>query len=280
MPIFPVSVFPRQSVLQLAQPPHVAYEHLDWVPQRERWFEETTLVEGEAEKLCAMINLTPETADFAWLRFFYSLQDGNHQSYFHSLLSSGCEQLRLNGIEALFSLCQYGWFETMLRQNFFTKTSDIVSLFTDSPERQSAAPNQSAADISLISAEELPEISRLDHECFDQPWQMNQISLAACLKTADYATCLRLEGQIAAYQISHALLDQVHIGRLAVSPTKQHLGLASLLLADLLSHYAELGGCNFSVNTQSDNQASLSLYQKFGFRLTSHSFPVYKLSLF
>ncbi len=55
---------------QLANPPHVAYTHLDWLPPEERLQDESTFALEEGGQLRATVNLAPpETSDFAWLRF-------------------------------------------------------------------------------------------------------------------------------------------------------------------------------------------------------------------
>jgi L-amino acid N-acyltransferase YncA len=59
----------------------------------------------------------------------------------------------------------------------------------------------------------------------------------------------------------------------------QRRGLGSLIVADLIRRLKDKGIARLTVNTQSDNHASLALYQKMGFVLTGEKFPVYCFSV-
>jgi ribosomal protein S18 acetylase RimI-like enzyme len=55
----------------------------------------------------------------------------------------------------------------------------------------------------------------------------------------------------------------------------QGRGVGRALLGDLFSKLVNDGIYHLSVNTQSDNTVSLSLYQKMGFIRTGEQYPVY-----
>ena len=104
MLIRPAQDFLLSELRQLANPPHVAYTHLDWLAPEERLLDDSTFALEEDDRLCATISLAPETPDFAWLRFFFSLQDGKHQEHFGDLLNYGKKWLAQNKVNALYSL--------------------------------------------------------------------------------------------------------------------------------------------------------------------------------
>jgi ribosomal protein S18 acetylase RimI-like enzyme len=70
-----------------------------------------------------------------------------------------------------------------------------------------------------------------------------------------------------------------HLARLAVHPEFQRMGIAYSLVYDLLRQFDQQGFWRVTVNTQSDNQPSLSLYKQFGFKRTGEEIPVYDLIL-
>jgi ribosomal protein S18 acetylase RimI-like enzyme len=70
-----------------------------------------------------------------------------------------------------------------------------------------------------------------------------------------------------------------HLARLAVRPEYQGNGIGEALVRDMLSQFYRRGAQTVSVNTQKDNRASISLYQKAGFRLTGEEYPLYQISL-
>jgi ribosomal-protein-alanine N-acetyltransferase len=80
---------------------------------------------------------------------------------------------------------------------------------------------------------------------------------------------------VVGYQISTANPFGAHLARLAVRPDAQRRGLGSLIVTDLIRRLKNKGVSRLTVNTQSDNHASLALYEKMGFVLTGEKFPVY-----
>lgn len=274
MLIRPAQDFLLSELRQLANPPHVAYTHLDWLAPEERLLDDSTFALEEDDRLCATISLAPETPDFAWLRFFFSLQDGKHQEHFGDLLNYGKKWLAQNKVNALYSLSHQEWFENLLVRNGFERTGQIVTLTTGKPVLHpcNCDPNL----IQAISKEDIALISKLDAQCFSAPWQLNEASLRHCIAGADSATCIRLDGQAVAYQVSHVVFDHIHIARLAVHPDHRGKGYALSLLNSLIADFKNSGDYVFSVNTQQDNRASLTLYQSLGFKSHQESFPVYK----
>jgi ribosomal protein S18 acetylase RimI-like enzyme len=260
---------------QLANPPHVAYTHLDWLPPEERLQDESTFALEEGGQLRATVNLAPETSDFAWLRFFFSIQDGKHQEHFQDLLSYGRKCLAENKVHALYSLSHHDWFESLLIKNGFSKAKQIIALTTNKPTLKHH--DFDLGLIQTINAEDISLISHLDTQCFSAPWQLSRLSLRYCIGGADLATCIKLDGQAVAYQVSHVLFDHVHIARLAVHPDHRGKGYATTLLTHLVESFDTLGNYIFSVNTQEDNLASIGLYEKLGFQENQESFPVFKL---
>ena len=81
------------------------------------------------------------------------------------------------------------------------------------------------------------------------------------------------------YQISTGGGQRAHLARLAVHPAVQGQGAGRALLNDLFVQLIYMGISRLSVNTQSDNQASLSLYQRTGFVRTGEQYPVYTFDI-
>jgi len=77
------------------------------------------------------------------------------------------------------------------------------------------------------------------------------------------------------YQISTGGRMKAHLARLAVHPSVQGRGVGRALLGDLFTRLYQLGIPKLSVNTQNDNEASLSLYRRMGFLRTGEQYPVY-----
>jgi ribosomal protein S18 acetylase RimI-like enzyme len=83
------------------------------------------------------------------------------------------------------------------------------------------------------------------------------------------------ERGIVGYQLTTGGGQRAHLARLAVHPSVQGRGAGKTLLSDLLRALTQTGIFRLTVNTQSDNQTSLNLYQKMGFVRTGEQHPVY-----
>ena len=106
-------------------------------------------------------------------------------------------------------------------------------------------------------------------------WQNPLDALGKALPQATSATVMEDAQGLVGYQISTANPFGAHLARLAVRPDAQRRGLGSLIVADLIRRLKKKNVARLTVNTQSDNHASLALYEKMGFVVTGEKFPVY-----
>lgn len=148
--------------------------------------------------------------------------------------------------------------------------------------QRSCDPLDSIASIGSIEplrANEIEEVWQLDCHCFSPIWQISQKSLQNSVAHASYATTLKLEGKIYAYQISNEGNSFGHLSRLAVDPTRQRHGLGGSLLADLLRHFAQKGLESLQLNSHASATEAQSFYHSHNFVLEAGSTPVLALSL-
>ncbi|RME89858.1 MAG: GNAT family N-acetyltransferase [Anaerolineae bacterium] len=81
------------------------------------------------------------------------------------------------------------------------------------------------------------------------------------------------------YQISTQNALGAHLARLAVRPDVQGQGGGTALVSDLISRVLRKRLPRLTVNTQSNNHASLALYRKMGFVPTGERYPVFVYAL-
>ena len=79
---------------------------------------------------------------------------------------------------------------------------------------------------------------------------------------------------LAGYTAAHVIGDEGHIMRLAVHPALHGRGIGRTLLNGALAHCQEQGARTIVINTQDSNQASLRLYEGFGFRRVGRRVPL------
>jgi ribosomal protein S18 acetylase RimI-like enzyme len=133
----------------------------------------------------------------------------------------------------------------------------------------------SGIHIRKMTEDDLLQVEKTDAASFDPLWQNPLDTLRRALAQSLYATVAENENGIIGYQISTGGGQRAHLARLAVHPVVQGRGAGRALLSDLFRYIIYAGISRLSVNTQSDNQVSLSLYQRMGFIRTGEQYPVY-----
>jgi [ribosomal protein S18]-alanine N-acetyltransferase len=103
--------------------------------------------------------------------------------------------------------------------------------------------------------------------------------LEHAFRQAAIATVAEKDGLLVGYQISTANHSGGHLARLAVHPGYQGKGVGYTILRDLLAQFERRGARHVTVNTQDDNTASISLYEKAGFIATGENYQVYECNL-
>jgi ribosomal-protein-alanine N-acetyltransferase len=129
-------------------------------------------------------------------------------------------------------------------------------------------------EVRDMNPEDFQRVYEIDLGAFDLIWRNSMSQLRAAFREAHAATVVQKDGRVAAYQISTLNPQGGHLARLAVDPEFQNQGLATRLVADLLETFQEQGIVEVTVNTQSNNTASLDLYQKFGFTRQEEAYSV------
>jgi ribosomal protein S18 acetylase RimI-like enzyme len=169
------------------------------------------------------------------------------------------------------------WFQNLLAESGFESRQQIVLL--EWRYQPTAARETAGIRIRKMTEVDLPQVEKTDAASFDPLWQNPLDTLQRAYAQALYATVAENESGIIGYQISTGGGQRAHLARLAVHPAVQGQGAGRALLNDLFSFLTYMGISRLSVNTQSDNQASLNLYQRMGFVRTGEQYPVYTLDI-
>jgi ribosomal protein S18 acetylase RimI-like enzyme len=169
------------------------------------------------------------------------------------------------------------WFQNLLAQSGFENRQQIVLL--EWRYQPTTARETAGIRIRKMTEVDLPQVEKTDTASFDPLWQNPLDTLRRAYAQALYATVAENENGIIGYQISTGGGQRAHLARLAVHPAVQGKGAGRAVLNDLFVFLTYMGISRLSVNTQSDNQASLSLYQRMGFVRTGEQYPVYTLDI-
>ena len=226
-------------------------------------------------RIAATLACPPDPPSIFWIRLFA----------FHSSLSgpsawsplwdaTHCELVSLGGATVAAIVTQH-WFESILIENGFTLSQYIVLLEWI---RQPFKPYPAPAGITLrpMILDDLPRVAEVDAAAFEPLWQNSLPALSKAFSQAIYASVAENESGVVGYQLSTGNPFGAHLARLAVRPEAQGCGIASALISDLMDHVCRDENLSrITVNTQSNNTASLALYEKIGFRRTGEQYPIY-----
>lgn len=251
------------------------HRHLDWRSALEWLGSQNYWVLEEDGRIIAALACPEDPDHVAWIRLFSYHQNLNGFDTWSLLWeAAGRELLEAEPNVHITAIVTKQWFQTMLLSSGFEIKQNIVILqLSVKPVQYIPIPD--GIQIRPMQAVDISAVTQLDLSAFGEFWHNTFESIQRAYSQSLYATVAEdKSGSIIGYQISTGNMFGAHLARLGVGPEAQGRGVGKALVADLNQYLLENRINKLSVNTQSDNQASLSLYQKFGFVRTGEHFPV------
>jgi ribosomal protein S18 acetylase RimI-like enzyme len=129
--------------------------------------------------------------------------------------------------------------------------------------------------IRPMAMEDLPLLAAIEVAAFEPRWRHSAQDLQLAWRHAICFEVALLDGHPVAFQFSTGGDGNAHLSRMTVHPAQQGMGIGAALLASAVRSYQLQNISSVTLNTQADNLASRRLYERFGFRPTGHSYPVW-----
>ena len=254
------------------------HRHLDWRAPLDWLGSPYYWVVEESERIKAVLACPQDPAGVAWVRLFANARQLSLDDAWSVLWKAAQRDIAQHGDTTVALIAMHQWLSDLLIKNDFTHTQDIIMLEWKGED----VPEQSLPDgltVRAMQPGDLSEVAKLDAAAFMPLWQNPLDALERALPQATSATVLEDEQGLLGYQISTENPFGAHLARLAIRPDAQRRGFGSLIVSDLIRRLNDKGVARLTVNTQSDNHASLALYEKMEFVLTGETFPVYCFSV-
>jgi ribosomal protein S18 acetylase RimI-like enzyme len=254
------------------------HRHLDWRAPLEWLGSPYYWVLEDDGKVQAVLACPPSPDDVAWVRLFAHARQISLEDAWSALWDTAQRDIGEMGGATVALIAMHKWLKDLLVKNGFSQKQDIIMLEwkgSHPPERRMIE----GISIRKMQLSDLPEVAELDAFAFMPLWQNPLDALEKALPQATSATVAEDDQGLVGYQISTANPFGAHLARLAVRPDAQRRGLGSLIVTDLIGRLKKKNVARLTVNTQSDNHASLTLYEKMGFVVTGEKFPVYCISV-
>src|SRR4051794_38016726 len=122
----------------------------------------------------------------------------------------------------------------------------------------------SPPDISRLTYAALPQVIAIERRAFPTPWSLAMFVLELSKPSGVCLAALR-DGRLCGYVICSRYDTVWHIMNVAVDPDERRSGIATGLLAELVSRIDD-GHARFTLEVRQSNHAAIELYEKFGFR--------------
>jgi ribosomal protein S18 acetylase RimI-like enzyme len=253
------------------------HRHLDWRSPLEWLGAPFYWALDDSGQITAALACPPEKEGIAWVRLFVYSGRWSAENAWTMLWQTAREEIARAGGAKVAAIAIQPWFQNLLAGNGFENRQQIVLL--EWRYQPTAAREAPGIRIRRMTEVDLAEVEKTDAASFDPLWQNPLETLRRAYAQTLYATVAENENGIIGYQISTGGGQRAHLARLAVHPAVQGKGAGRALLNDLFVFLTHMGISRLSVNTQSDNQASLSLYQRMGFVRTGEQYPVYTFDI-
>ncbi len=127
--------------------------------------------------------------------------------------------------------------------------------------------------IRKMEAEDLERVKEIDRLSFSQPWPAQSFSFelknnpAAHMWVAE-ASHSPENREICAMIVIWLVIDEAHIGTIAVHPTYRRAGIATRLLKYALRSLQQAGASSVFLEVRRSNLSAQSLYENFGFTVS------------
>lgn len=249
------------------------HRHLDWRSPLEWLGAPFYWALDEGGQITAALACPEEIPGIAWVRLFVYGGRWSAENAWNLLWSTARREIEQAGGAKVAAIAIQPWFQEVLAEGGFENHQQIVLL--EWRYQPSAAREAEGIRIRKMTEADLPEVEKTDAASFDPLWQNPLETLRRAFAQAYYATVAENDNGIIGYQLSTGGGQRAHLARLAVHPVGQGKGVGGALLSDMFTYLTYTGIRKLSVNTQSDNRVSLSLYQRMGFVRTGEQYPVY-----
>lgn len=251
------------------------HRHLDWRDALEWLGVQPVWLLEDGKGIQAVMICSEDPSGTAWLRLFAVSFDQLLREAWDALFAKVKADFTSRPNPPLVAiLALQDWIAPLVAASGFQSHQKIVVLSFERSEPQ-AIPAPRDVTFRHMTKADLPAVAELDNLAFEPLWSLSEGDIFRAFERCQYSTLMVRDGQIVGYQMSTMNGFSAHLARLAVHPRCQRAGFATFLVAELLQHFlVDNHLWNVTVNTQSDNLASLALYERMGFRLTGESYPV------
>jgi ribosomal protein S18 acetylase RimI-like enzyme len=248
------------------------HRHLDWHSTLDWLGSQPFLMLKANNEIQAILAAPPDPPHTAWIHCFATRDNSVLDAAWKALFAEASITLAsLNAIPYAVGL--EDWFCTLLLNNGFQAKQNIVVLSWNHHVQPLGEASMNLLLRPMLESD-LHEVANVDAHSFEKQWVTSESSIRLAYLQCQHKTVAEIDGKLVGYELSTANQYSAHLARLAVLPEYRRGMIAKRLVTDMLHHFSRQGVLQVTVNTQSDNSASINLYKGLGFELTGETIPV------
>ena len=127
-------------------------------------------------------------------------------------------------------------------------------------------PEARGFSIDPMRREDVDHVLDIEREVFPVPWSRRAFLNEVEDRATSLARVARRNGRVIGYAIAWKVVDELHIGNLAVAPSERRRGTGRAILDHVLSEAGDLGLQYATLEVRVSNLAAIALYEACGFR--------------
>jgi ribosomal protein S18 acetylase RimI-like enzyme len=253
------------------------HRYLDWRDPLQWLGPQPFLLLEINHQLQAALACPLDPVNIAWVRLFTCSWELDLDIAWKILSTAAFQQLEeLGSNPHCYVLALEEWMDLLMRRYEYTKHQDLVIL---ARPLSALLQIQENPDIYIrkISESDLPEVEKIDAVSFEDLWVYSLPTLQLAYQQSDLTFLAEMAGMPVGYLFGTLSGSTAHLARIAVLSEYKRHQIASNLIKTFFTALHDCGINQVTLNTQSNNQASLALYDKMGFRRTGEIFAVYQI---
>jgi ribosomal-protein-alanine N-acetyltransferase len=123
--------------------------------------------------------------------------------------------------------------------------------------------------IRPMRLEDIDEVSLMERVIFPSPWPRQAFADELKEGTASYCLVARVRGLLAGYLVAWFVLDEAHLGNVAVIPEFRRRGLGTELTKRVIGEAEARGVRLMTLEVRVSNMPAIRLYRNLGFKTIS-----------
>jgi ribosomal protein S18 acetylase RimI-like enzyme len=265
------------SIQRLINAHSLVHRYLDWRDPLQWLGPQPYLLLEKYQKLHAVLACPTDPANIAWIRLFACSWEIALDRAWNLLVPAAMQQLSLLEPDPhCYILALEDWIDMLLKQKQYRKHQELIILERnlqplpgplDSPE----------VIIRTMVDDDLPDVELIDAASFEDLWVYSLPTLQLAFQQSEMAYLAEIQGKPVGYLLGTISDRTAHLARIAVLSEYKRQHVASLLIENFFKDLGNRKVQQVTLNTQSNNQASLALYDKMGFQRTGETFAVYQI---